>query len=445
MHKQNHSTLRGGSRWFVLGALSLTLAGCSSLLDVENPNNVVQSDLEDASSVNAMVNGALAMAASAVGDIAVSTSSLSDELEHTGSQNWAAELNVGSIKNPEGRSDALFNSLSAARWMSDEAIGIAEEFSTVLTNPTDLARAYLISGIVYMTIADNFEDFTFSNRTEVGPPIGEANMHTVYDIALERLGSAASEANARGASDMATAALALQARVHWAKELWGKLNPAGSAPSNPLINNSTANSLAAQVLGTLGTTSDWSWDFEFGPATQNNPQGSWINSRQEFAFSPLYVQLDAAGRTVVDVTYPDPVDGTVDPAIDEIITGFISDFLYPTLPVVSARELHLILAEAALAGGDEDGAVTHLNHVRAIKGSSAYDPTAAGAPSVLEMLQHERLVNLFFMPTRRIADQYRFDVVAPSWAPGSDAMRNGQMFIIGQSENVSNCYILGTC
>ena len=445
MNKQLSTKFMFKAFGLAVGMLSMGLTGCSSLLDVENPNNVVQSDLEDAASVNAMVNGALAMAAAAVGNVAVSTSNLSDELEHTGSQNWAAELNVGSITNPEGRSDALFNDLSAARWMSDEAIAIAEEFSTALTTPTDLARAYLISGIVYLTIADNFEDFTFSNRTEVGPPIGESNMHTVYDIALERLTAAEAEATARSASGMATAARALQARAHWAKELWGKLNPAGSAPSNPLVNNGQANSIAARVIQDLGATADWSHDFEFGASTQSNPQGSWINSRQEFAFSPLYVQLDPAGRNVEEVTYLDPVDGTVDPAIDAIITGFIENFLYPSLPVVSSRELHLILAEAALAGGNTADAVMHINHVRAIKGSSAYDPEAAGAPSVLEMLQHERLVNLFFMPTRRIADQYRFDIDAPSWAPGSDATRNGQMFIIGQNENVSNCYILGSC
>lgn len=445
MHKQQNIQRSIGSRWFAVGALTVALAGCSNLLDVENPNNVVQSDLEDASSVNAMVNGALAMAASAVGELAVATSNLSDELEHTGSQNWAAELNVGSILNPEGRSDALFNELSSARWMSEEAIAIAEQFSTELGTPTDLARAYLISGIVYMTIADNFEDFTFSNRTEVGPPIGEANMHTVYDIALERLASAEAEASARGASDMAITARALQARVHWAKDLWGKLNPAGSAPSNPLINNSQANTLASQVIASLGATSDWSWDFTYGPATQVSPPGGWVNSRQEFAFSPLYVRLDPAGRNVEEVTYPDLIDGTVDPALDEIITSFVAEFIYPSLPVISARELHLILAEAAIAAGNTAEAATHINHVRAIKGSSPYDPAAAGAPSALEMLKHERLVNLFFMPTRRIADQYRFDIDAPSWAPGSDATRNGQMFIIGQSENVSNCYILGTC
>ena len=89
--------------------------------------------------------------------------------------------------------------------------------------------------------------------------------------------------------------------------------------------------------------------------------------------------------------------------------------------------------------------MTHINHVRAIKGSTLYDPAVHTDVSVMEMLQHERIVNLFMQPTRRIWDQYRFDIPASAWATGSDATKNGQMFIIGQDELVSNCYLLGTC
>jgi hypothetical protein len=427
-----------------VAALTVGTTGCDTLLDVENPNNVVQEDLESASSVNALVNGALALAADAVSEVMVSTGDLSDELSHTGSQNWAAELDVGLITNPEGRSDALFNFLSEARWMADEAIDVAGEFEGELTVPADLARANLISGILYLTIADNFEDFTFSNRTEVGPPVGEGNMNTVYDIALERFATAEAEATAVGASNVALASKAFQARAHWAKALWGKLNPPGSAPADPLVNSSQANALAADVIGEIGATDDWKWQFTYSPATQSNAAASWTNSRQEFVVDAKWAELDAAGRSVEAVTYPDPVDGTPDPALDAIVTEFIDGFLHPPLTVMSARELHLILAEAALAEGNEAEAVTHINHVREIKGSSPYDP-ATHDPSVRDMILHERAVNLFMQPARRLHDQYRFDIPARQWAPGSDAQRNGQVFIIGQDERVSNCYLLGTC
>jgi hypothetical protein len=427
-----------------VAALTVGTTGCDTLLDVENPNNVVQEDLESATSVNALVNGALALAADAVSEVMVSTADLSDELSHTGSQNWAAELDVGLITNPEGRSDALFNALSEARWMAEEAIDVASEFEGELPIPTDVARANIISGILYMTIADNFEDFTFSNRTEVGPPVGEANMNTVYDIALERFATAESVAAANGATGMVLAAKAFQARTHWAKALWSKLNPPGSAPADPLVNDAQANALAAEVIAEIGATDDWKWQFTYSPATQTNAAAGWVNSRQEFVVDAKWADLDAAGRSVEEVTYPDPVDGTVDPALDAIVTEFVELFQHPPLTVMSARELHLILAEAALAEGNEAEAVTHINHVREIKGSTPYDP-AVHDVGLQDLLVHERVVNMFLQPGRRLLDQYRFDIPARQWAPGSDAQRNGQVFIIGQDERVSNCYLLGTC
>lgn len=432
MIKQTRSgALRRGAASLSLLAF-VAVAGCDGLLDVENPNNVVQEDLDNAQSVNAVVNGALSLAAAAVGDVAVATSVLADELEHTGSQNWAAELNVGSITNAAGRSDALFDGLAEARWMADLAIDFTTTYQADLPNPGDVGRANLISGIVYMTIADNFEDFTFSNRTEVGPPVGEANMATLYDTAIQRFG------NASGVE-----ATALSARAAWAQELWGKLNPQGSVPSNPLVSNAQADQWAAQVLSDVGGE-DWVYTMSYSATTQSNPQGAWINSRQEFVVGPRYAVADGTGKQVDFVSLEDPIDGVADPALSKTVDDFVTAFLYPDLVVTSAREMHLILAESALANNDEATAVMHINAVRAFKGSTAYDP-ATHSQTVLEMLQHERRVNLFFMPTRRIWDMYRFGIMSDSWAPGSDATRAGQMFVIGQSERISNCYILGTC
>ena len=424
-------------------ALAVGLGGCDALLDVDNPNNVIEEDLRNATSVNAIVNGALAVASEAVGDVALSTSAIADELEHTGSQNWAAELNVGSIVNPEGRSDELFNDLSEARWLAEEAVRATEEFSGELTNPADATRALLYSGIVLMTIADNFEDFTFSDRTEVSPPVGEENMVTVYDRAMERFQAAEVAAGAVGRDDLALAARAFQARTAWARALWGKLNPKGSTPSNPLIDDPVANAAAAGVLASL-TDEDWAYRFTFSSNDQQSPQGSWINSRQEFVVGPRYAVADETGKRVESIRLEDPLDGGPDPALQATVNGFVDDFLYPPVTLVSARELRLILAESALASGNEAAAVDQINAVRTLKGASAFDP-ATDALSTAELLQHERRVNLFFQPTRRIWDMYRFGVTADSWAPGSDAMQTGQMFVIGQDERISNCYILGTC
>ncbi|MCA9739204.1 MAG: RagB/SusD family nutrient uptake outer membrane protein [Gemmatimonadetes bacterium] len=443
----HNTTRRSTTQRRTSGALKTALAlavastaACDSLLDVENPNNVVQEDLENATSVSALVNGALALASTSVADAALSTSVVSDELEFTGSQNWAAELNDGTITNPAGRSDALFNALAEARWLTDEAIKFAEEFAADLPDAQDQARAYLYSGIVYMTIADNFEDFAFSDRTVDGPPVGEANMHTVYDTAVERL----NQAESLGTGDLKVAATALKARARWAQALWNKLNPQGSVPANPLVDDATANQLAEAALAAM-PTADWTWDFAYSANSQTNPQGSWINSRQEFVVGPAYAQADGTGKRVDHITLEDPIDGGADLALQAKIDGFVTGFLYPSLTVVGAREMHLILAEAALAQGNTAEAVSRINQVRALKGASAYDP-ATHTPSVEEMLRHERRVNLFFQATRRIWDMYRFGETDASWGPASDAATlTGQVFVIGQNERVSNCYILGSC
>ncbi len=423
-------------------ALAAGAAGCNNLLDVTNPNNVVQSDLESPSAVNALVNGALSETAQSLGEVAVSTSDLSDETTHTGSQNWAAELDVGSITNPEGRSDALTNQLSTSRWLSDEAIRTAEQFAGQLTHPEDLARAYLYSGINYMTIADNFEDFTFSNRTDVSPPVGKDNMASVYDTAMSRLQNAEQAAQASGASEIAIAAEALQARTLWGQSMWHKLHPVGSPPADPWIDNAQANQIAQDVLSKV--SDDWKYVFTYDNNAGNNPQGSWINSRQEFVVGPEYAAPDETGKRVDHVTLMDPIDNVPSPPLVNYINYFVKAFYYPDLTVVSAQELHLILAEAAYAQGDMATAVQHINAVRAVNGTSAYDPATSGV-SVPDMIKYERKVTLFFQPTRRIWDMYRFGIRDPNWANGSDATHTGQMFIIGQTERISNCYILGTC
>ena len=252
----------------------------TGLLDVENPNNVVQQDLENPEAVTALVNGALALTADAVSEVAVSTGALSDELAHTGSQNWAAELDRGIIVNPSGRSDELTNTLAEAVWTAEEALRLSVEQGA---SDEDVMRANLYSGIVHMTIADIMEDFAFSDRTTVSPPVGETNMRAVYDTAIDRLEAA--EALATGPT--LTQVEALLARAHWGRALW-PLMQTGSSPADPmdaLINDATAIGYAQSVLATVGNEADWEMTLTFTSNTQSAPQGSWVNSRQEFVFA----------------------------------------------------------------------------------------------------------------------------------------------------------------
>ncbi|MDZ7780818.1 MAG: hypothetical protein U5R14_12930 [Gemmatimonadota bacterium] len=444
------------SAGLLTAAFAVGATGCDSLLDVENPNNVVQSDLENAEAVSALVNGALQLTSEAVGDAAVSTTALSDELTHTGSQNWAAELDRGIITTPSGRSDALTDVFAEATWTAEEALRLAVEFGA---DDEQVMRANMYSGIMHMTIADNMEDFAFSDRIEVGPPVGEDNMQSVYDTAIDRLESALALASG---SD-ATTIRALLARAHWGRAMWPKMQ--GDPTADPLVNDATANGYAQDVIDAIGVDEDWAYRFRFQSSTSESPQGSWVNSRQEFVPADEYVVISGSGKSVAQdeddadgdgdtdeaaISLLDPIDDMPDQALQARITEFVDAFLYPEVDVVTARELHLILAEAAIADGEDDIAETHLNHVRAMKNPDhphdEYDVDNPLHPEPLEVLQHERRVNLYNMVTRRLWDMYRFGVTAPRWSSTSDAVTNpGQVFVIGQGERVSNCFILGTC
>ena len=460
---QSRKTTHSG-RWkpsrLAAGLLTTTLVvtatGCDSLLDVENPNNVVESDLNTTFGASALVYGTVGLTADVVGEAALSTTTLSDELLWTGSQNWAGELDRGTLDNPSGRSDDLTNWLSEAVWSAEEAIRLTTEFEAPVR---DRMLANFYSGILHLTIADNMEDFAFSNRTEVSAPIGEANMIGVYDTAIARLLTA--EGLASG-TDLIRVQAVL-ARAYWSRALWPQMQADPTNGGDPWIDDADANAYAQTVLDAIEGT-DWTFDWAFSSATGDSPQGAWINSRGEFVFRPDYVQIGAGRKTVapdtldVDgdgdedeawVTLLDPVDGIPDQALQAEITSFIAARTYPNVTMVNEREMHLILAEAEVAQGTPALAVPYLNAVRTLKGGhTAYDPITDAPVTVEEVLMHERRVNLFNMASRRLYDMYRFGETSPQWGANSDAALNpGHVWVIGQTERISNCYIVdpGSC
>jgi len=198
---------------------------------------------------------------------------------------------------------------------------------------------------------------------------------------------------------------------------------------------------AAQEFLALSGGADWRYDFEFSAGSQSNSFASYALERREIAPSNVYVHHDASGRAVESVHFEDPIDGIVDPALNRIIMEFVEGGQFAPQPMVSAREMHLIVAEAALAQGDSDTFREHINAVRAFEGLSPYD----GQIPELDMLKHTRKVNLYLMG-RRLHDHYRFGTQSPFWLHNSSAVtRPGSLFPIGEEERQSNCFLLGTC
>jgi len=432
-------------------SLVVGVTACGSLLDVQNPNNVALEDLDKPTAAPALANGALSSVAYGWGAILTEYATVSDELTWVGSRDGFRDLDVGNLTSPTNEfTDAAFPFVGRARWMADLAIKRLSGFDSAaaLKDRNDLARSYLYGAIAYTMVGDMFNNFPIgSDMRTAAPPLGRANMDSTYKIAIAYATQGLAIATATRNTSYGTALTAMRARAEFAKAVWAKLHPLGAsiriggAPA--LIDDPAANADAAAALALAGAA-DWKFRFTYSVTTVDNYIGGWVPSRQEMRIGDRYVNKAAKD------TLRDPVSGAVDPEIRRAVIEFLGNSttqLYGPLTVASSRELHLILAEAALAAGDTIGATsafaTHINFRRSLDQVPPYDPSNAAHPRPVAMLKYERMVNTF-LQGRRLHDLYRYGERADLWqttVPVSEAITApGTLFPITQIELLSNPY-----
>lgn len=425
MTKISHGSW-GRARGLAVGlSLAFTASGCGDILDVENPNNLIQDDLDNPAAAGPIVNGSSATVARGLGAMLGVYSTATDEATWIGSRDAWRELDQGFISNERNEfSDDAYRFFSQGRFMADEAVLRLEKFDAdkQLTDRSLLVQAYLNAAIVYVTAADMFDTFVLSDRRDAGKPIPPAEMSKLYDQAVTYTTKGLAVAQAIKNVNLQRALLGMRARAHHSKAVWAKVNPEGQVAAQPLVNSAEANRDAAAALAIMPA------DYRFVLKLSNDDLAYAgevslaysINQRSELAIAPLYGK---GGRTAA-ATLEDPIDKVPDPALDRAIKDFAAAYVNQPITTVSAREMHLILAEAALAQGDDAGFTMHINHVRALDKLTPFSGQIAG----VDMLKHARRVNLFFQG-RRLADHYRFRDPSAQWISGSTAAtRPGTFF-----------------
>ena len=396
-------------------AAVIAAAGCSGVLDVDNPNNVLEEALDNVASAEQQANGVLASLTRMLANIEAPYGVATDELDWIGSREGWRGLEEGSIGNPNNEfTDAAFPYVGEARFLADETIARLDKFrvdsagrdaTTQTRVRTALANTYLYGAIVYSTIADTFDDFPVgSTRRQGGRAVGEANMVQLYDTAtayLDRALPFAANAEAR------YRILATRARTKHARAVWGLVNPKGSpVPANPYVNNAGANADALAALAVQG-----------GDALYrvNAPAANLAGTLQVFfeVNQRLESRVGTAYGTLVGGTFEavrDPISGAPDPALARLVTDFRTSGQQGNVYLTSNRELRLILAEAALSAGNTAEFTTQINALRALDSKPAY----AGQVTADALLRHERKVNLW-MQRRRLSDLYRFGERVAQW------------------------------
>lgn len=418
-----HGAARRSGRTIVLGLACLTLAGCKNMLEVDNPNNVSSGALDVPTAASAIVNGAINTGANALSSLLNAYTIISDETFQTGSRDDYRLLDTGGIEiNTNEYLQASYLVSMRARWMAEQAIVKVKKFSDdgQLADEQLLAQAYLMGAVIYDELANMFDDVAISDRTVAGPNLGEANMVQLYDSALKWLDAGAAIAT----GDHRANILGMRARVRFDKAVWQKLNPPGTTPAQPLVNDAQAVADATAALAVMAG------DYRFDLLTDNNNDdddasggvGFEMNSRVEHTpDTAALVRIDLTNKKPTAIIAKDPVTGATDAAALKVIARFINaeDINHPPLTVVSKREMYLILAEAALAAGNTAGFDTNINALRALDSKPPY--TGAG-PSRLQLLQWERRINLVFQG-RRLNDMYRFGIKDPRWVNTSIVVR----------------------
>ena len=395
------SHLSGRYRLLAAGSLLAVAAACGSILDVKNPNNVEESALGNPQAASAEASGVLAALVRMLSGVTVPYAVATDELDWIGSRDAWFDIETGGLANYLNEFiDGAFPNVGETRYLADVTIGRLEAFNTAgtLTDKLILARAYLYAAIAYTTIADMYDDYAFSDKRTPAAPIGRANMGTLYDKAVDYLNKAQTTAASGSDNALKFNILAYRARVKHAKAVWTKITPKGQTPANPLVSDAGANADAAAAIA-------------FGGADQ---KFTLINNLEATAGINIWFEVNGRNEHRVGAVYSnliDPVTNAKDVTTQALLAQFKAfGTLSGVFTMTSVRELRLILAEAALAGGNSAELRNQINTVRALDAKPAF----TGQVSDRAMLQYERQAQLWLM-NRRLSDMYRFGLKDAKW------------------------------
>jgi hypothetical protein len=302
-----------------------------------------------------------------------------------------------------------------------------------------------------------FDDWALSDRKFSAPPVGEAGMGAFYTTAINYLTAGLAITGVSGTT-LERDLLAMRARVRHAQGVWNLVGVRPISPGTGLLSASDAAAAGADARDALAATDgtgDWKYELDYTSAGAFGDAAYAVNERLEVRFSNIYiipddetdkVRCNATDEPVrcVDggIALQDPIDAKGDPRLDAFMDAFEAAGSEVDMPLVSARYMHLILAEDALVNGTAADGNDFAYHINMSRGwASLTDWTAGSGVSQQDMLIYERQANLLFYGVR-LNDMYRFGISSPSWHATSPAATNPGTFLpITKAEIDSNCFI----
>lgn len=373
--------------WFRLSAVAVfpALAGCDSVLDVENPGQIPDEQLNSTEAVPKLVVGMSYDLTDAIDDILELTSLASGELWHGGSYDWA-DVPRGIIL-PEDVNDG-WQDMQQARWTAEHGIARIDSIFQQTEDPErfdnsrDVARAYLLAGFANRTLGENVCSTTIDG--------GEEQPHTIhFDRAFDEFSEAIRVgANVGGdADDIVQAAYAGRASINAWRGDW-----------------------AAAAADAQMVDPDFQYVTYFHTPDPDNILYYETYERPEYTvFLTEFEDHPDDARAPWSIIYDD--DGTVAEGANGS-TPFYQQEKYTTrgadVPLVKGAEMLVLRAEAALRNADVGGAVALMNEARAVYDMGPLSPAPTTLDEAWDVLHYERGATLW-LETRRLWDLRRWN------------------------------------
>ena len=411
-------------RTAAVGAMALLMgasAACSGLFDVEDPQAFGDEDLNDPVILKNVADGAEGLLQQAFDDFVVMVSLLGDEVESTSTWIDWEDISEGRLRGDwatAGSFSDAQNQLLRARYAAQDAARRIEE---VLED--DAQKSPLLVQVKWV---DAFADLVIGMGYCEGPLVeaGPRQPNTeFFKQAVTKLTAALTLAN--GLTDAA------------AKASWVNVITASRARANLLAGNYAAALADAQAV----------------PANfvKNAVYAEAAAVQQSWTGNQFHQNRNRSGG--LRRMYHSRVRGTFNASAYSV--GHVSDWFDPTRadprmelwrkdgekgvnnrfdyfgiqkyadraadqPMISAKEMNLIIAEVHFRNGDYASMAARLNAGRTAVGLAAF-PVPTSATAARDALLNERLAVLF-VEGHRALDLDRFNLVTQLLGPGRNTL-----------------------
>ena len=383
----------------LISAFVMVAISCEDF-EVDNPTNILDSDLSDAGLATALGNTPEVAVAAALDDAVVWSAACSDEGFLSGSGTFRIMIDEGYMDGYNQQYDNLYNALASARWIADDATERVKALVDNANSDVRVANGYFWGGMARMTLADHFEQVVYDGNAPITP------IQAMKD-AIAKFESAATVAAAAGENSLAAASHGAIARAHRAI-YWDEKR------TNSNDDMATFQKASDAAKAALAISSNYVEYANYNPPGATNFVYASVNASRYNRMDPKYAYMK------------DPVSGVIDPRIKHgpkvnesprtgddvyLITKYPNEGA--DIPVSRADEARLIIAEYAAMTNDLTTAVSMINEVRADDGLAVFSSTDQA--EVITQLKYERSVELWY-EGRRWQDMRYYEIIPDRWA-----------------------------